>query len=339
MKSVRYMKPGLALLDVPEECVAHGKDVKIKVAYCGICGSDAHFYAGHFDQRLEKDGSEIPFPLGHEASGTVVEIGSDVKDVRVGDQVCYYYDCQCGACYYCRNRQDNHCNSLVTHRSAMSEYIVVHEKEVYTLPEGVDLLHGVLVEPLSVCMYASDRARVRPGGRVAISGGGALGLMLLQIVRQAGATKITVIEPVKEKRELALSLGADYVLDPLNQDIVAEGRAITGGLFYDSVIEVSGAKSACTPAFRMLAKCGTLLFLALYGYDYRHPINMWDAFMKEARIQFVYRTPYTFPRTMEIMGRFNLEPFTETVFPMEMYQTAFEEQASGMHPKVLLAIS
>ena len=339
MKSIRYCKPGLKIVHVPDENIKGGRDVKIKVAYCGICGSDAHYYAGHFDKMLEENGAEFPFPLGHEASGTVVEVGPDVRDIKVGDKVCYYYDCQCGSCYHCRNKQDNHCDCLITHRSAMSEYLVVDEKEVFVLPDNMDLVYGALVEPLSVCMYAADKARISTGSRVAISGCGALGLMLLQIVKHAGAGKIAVIEPVAEKRELALKMGADYVIDPVNQDIVSESAKITNNLFFDSVIEVSGAKSACTPAFTVLAKCGTLVFLALYGYGYKHPINMWDAFMKEARIQFVYRTPYIFPRTVEMMKRFDLEPFTWNIHPMKEFRTAFEEQASGKYPKVLLTIS
>lgn len=340
MKSLMYTKPGLRLFDVPEPQIALEDEVKIRVAYCGICGSDAHVYAGHLDDIFKNPKKPIPFPLGHEASGVVTELGKRAhgKGLKIGDRVTYYFDYLCGSCYYCRNGQEHFCANVEPRKSAMSEYIVVHEQQVYRLPGSVDLLRGALAEPLSVCIHAMDTTEIKVGNRIAISGGGALGLLLVQLAKRCGGTKITVIEPVEKKRTQALALGAQYVINPLGQDIKSEAEKITDGLGFDVVIEASGAKSAARPVCDILAKCGTALYLALYGTDYDHEFNLWNGYVDESRIQFSYQSPYVWPRTMEMLEELNLEPMLQSVYPLDSFQKAFDDQASGAHQKVILKI-
>ena len=338
MKSLKYKKPGLELFDVQEPQIVLDDEVKIKVAYCGICGSDAHVYAGHLDSIFKNPKKPLPFPLGHEASGVVVGLGKNAnhKGLKIGDKVSYYYDYLCGSCYYCRNGQEHFCADVEPRKSAMSEYIVAHEQEVYKLPDSIDLLRGALAEPISVCVHAMDMAEIKVGDRVAISGGGAIGLLLLQLARLSGAAKLTVIEPVEVKRNQALAQGAHYVVDPIRQDVTAETNRITGGLGFDVVIEASGAHSAVQTAFDILAKCGTVLYLALYGTEYSHSFNLWAAYLKEVRLQFCYQSPYVWPRTMEIIEELDLDPFIKNVYPIDDFQKAFDDQASGKYQKVIL---
>ena len=335
MRSIRYTKPGIALLNLPEPQIENPDEVKIKISYCAICGTDAHFYAGHLDDIIPD--SAVPYRLGHEATGIVVELGekATAKGLKIGDRVTYYFKAYCGDCYYCRNGQEQFCTNVKNNMTAMSDYIVVSEQQVYKLPDTVGMREGCMSEPVSVCLHGIDLANIRPGSRVAISGGGGIGLLCLQLAALSGACELTVIEPVPEKRELALKLGAKYVVDPSSEDTAARCAEITGGLGYDSVIETSGSRHACQPDYDILARGGTLVYFALYGTAYAFPINMWDAFNREATIRFVYQSPYVWPRTLALLERLQLSGLTDKVFRPEECVAGFDAQLTGKYPKVL----
>ncbi len=340
MKSIRYMKPGLKLLDLPEPQITGEDMVKIRIAYSGICGTDAHFAKGDFDNMISDE--QLPFELGHEASGVVVELGRSAtqKGLKVGDKVSYYFNYYCNNCYYCRNGQEHMCANKKGYASAMSEYIVVHEQQVYKLPDDMDLRRAALTEPVSVALHGFDLCRVIPGKRVAVSGGGGIGLLHMQLARLAGATHITVIEPVKEKRELALKLGADHVIDPFNEDVKAKALEFTGGLLYDAVLEASGAPGACRPAYDIVANCGVIEFFALYHNDFDFPLNLMNAFWRELTvIGGVMQSPYVFPRTVALLPKLELEPYTRAIFEPEEFEIAFQTQYSAKYPKVMFHFS
>jgi (R,R)-butanediol dehydrogenase/meso-butanediol dehydrogenase/diacetyl reductase/L-iditol 2-dehydrogenase len=336
MRSIRYLKPGLSLMDVPEPNIVNDDDVKIKISYCAICGTDAHFYAGHLDEVVTAD--RLPLKLGHEATGIVTALGKKTgkKGLNTGDRVTYYFKSYCGTCYYCRNGQEQHCQHAQSNMSAMSDYIVVSEQQVYKLPDAIDMKIGCLSEPVSVCLHGTDLANIRPGKKVAVSGGGGVGLLCMQLAKLSGACEVTLIEPVKEKRDLALKMGAKHVIDPLSHDVQKSAEEITHGLGFDSVIETSGSKHACQPAYDILAKGGTLVYFALYGTEYAYPVNMWSAFNREATIRFVYQSPYVWPRCIGLLEELcELESMVNTVFKPEDYIKGFDEQLTGKPPKVL----
>jgi len=340
MRSIVYARPGVKIVDAPEPQISSPCDVKIKIAYSSVCGSDLHIVKGELDHFLG-DVTQVPvYPLGHESVGTVVELGAEAtsKGLKIGDAVTFYYNQHCGDCYYCRNGQEQFCSAMKVNMASMADYLVVNEQQVYKLPDSVDLPRGVWVEPISVCLHAIDLTRMRPGARVAISGGGGMGLILMQLSRLSGATKLTVIEPLANKRELALELGADFVIDPVAQDVKEEGMRITGGLGYDVVIEASGSTKACQADYDLVAKGGTLEFYAaLYDPQYSFPLNLFDAFWKEINIvSGVFQSPYTFPRSIALLERLNLEPITNAIFPVEEVEAAFDAQIKGECVKAIL---
>lgn len=341
MKSVKYFGNGeVRVVDIAEPELTYRDDVKIKVAYCGICGSDLHTKRGEMDFMFDvKHGSD----LGHEASGTVVELGPEAtkKGLKIGDHVTYYYNTHCGSCYYCRNGQEQFCANMVSRFDAMSEYIVVSEQSVYKLPDDLDLKKGTLVEPISVVLHGIDMANIRPGARVAVSGGGTMGMLFVQLCLRAGATDLTVIEPIGAKREKALELGAKYVIDPASQDRKAMAMEITAGLGYDVVIEASGSWQACDGIEELVARGGTLeFFAALYRHDYDYKLNLMKAFMQEIHIVGgVMQSPYTFPRSIALTKELNLDAFLtdNCVFSAEHAEEAFQAQMDGATVKSLIA--
>ena len=144
MKSIRYTMPGFGCYDVAEPQIVNADDVKIRVAYAGMCGSDIHTIKGDLDEYFKFEAGALT-PLGHEASGVVVELGPEAnfKGLKVGDKVAYYYNKYCGKCHFCRNGQEQFCQHVTPNGSAMSEYMVLGEQQVFKLPEDTDLAKPV----------------------------------------------------------------------------------------------------------------------------------------------------------------------------------------------------
>lgn len=344
MKSVSVVKIGslkdpseenrgrIEVLDVPMQPLGD-EDVRIKVAYCSICGSDPHLVEGIF-------GWEPPFGLGHELSGVVVELGSKAtqKGLKVGDRVAGNFLRFCGTCYYCQNGQQQFCERAGEAKNlGMSEYIVWHESQVYKLPDNVSLKQGCLLEPVSIAVRCMDKVEMKLGQRVAICGGGPIGLLVLQAIKMMGATYLTLIEPIAARRELALKYGAENVIDPSSGSVVEEAMKITGNRGYDVVIDCSGSVRAVEALPEITARGGKLIYAAMYPNEYEMPLNLYKAFFsKEITITGMYVAPYAYPRAMQIMPRMKLEDFTHAIYSMDRAQEAFAAQVSGKHPKVLI---
>lgn len=339
MKSIRYTMPGYGCYDVPEPQIKNPDDVKIRVAYASICGSDIHTLHGDLDEYFKFEAGTL-IPLGHEASGVVAELGKEahVKGLKVGDKVAYYYNHYCGKCYFCRNGQEHFCLNSKPNGSAMSEYMVLGEQQIFKLPEDADLAKATLIEPITVTLHGIDMCRIRPGSKVAISGGGAIGLLMLQLASLSGAVKLTLIEPVPEKRHLAMKMGVDFTIDPSKQDVVSEGKRITDNLGYDVVIETSGVPAACPPAYQILSRGGILEFFAIYA-NYKFPLDLMDFWDREATICGVFQSPYMFPRAIGLIDRLKLDEFVKHIFKPEECKQAFEFQMTGKPVKVMFKFS
>jgi len=341
MRSVRYFGQGdVRVIDVAEPQITRDDDVKIKVAYCGVCGSDLHFKRAEFDFMMAESGEGNP--LGHEATGTIVELGpkATAKGLKLGDRVVYYFNTHCGSCYYCRNGQEQFCSSMSSNMTAMSDYIVVPEQCVYKLKDTCSLQRGALIEPISVSQHGVDMCHIKPGQTVCISGGGAMGLIITMLVKASGATSLTVIEPIASKREKALELGAQYVIDPINQDRVEEAMKITNGRGFDVVIEASGSIHACNNIEKLVGKGGILeFFAALYRPDYNYPMNLLNFFFNEITvIGGVMQSPYMFPRSVALADVLDLDALLVDgcVFAAEDAEAAFAAQMEGRTIKSLI---
>ena len=345
MKSVTVLRVGslkaeneadrgkIQVCDIPEPLLGD-EQVKIKVAYCSICGSDPH----HIQEN--PFGWDVPFGLGHEMSGIIVEMGKKAvkKGLKVGDRVAGNFMRFCGTCYYCRNMQEQFCEYAgETNQPCMSEYVTWHESQVYKLPDDVSLEMGCLLEPVSVAVRVVDKIGPRIGQRVAICGGGPIGLFVLQAIKMMGAVSLTLIEPIAERRELALKYGADAVVDPMAQDVVQAAKDITGGLGYDVVVDCSGAVKAAGTLPVITAKGGMLLYVAMYPSDFEMPLNLYKyCYSNELTITGTNISPYAFPRTAQIMPRMQLDDFITAIYDIDDAEEAFMAQISGKYPKILI---
>jgi len=345
MKSVTVVKIGslrdtdeqnrgqIKVLDIPEQPLGD-EDVRIKVAYCSICGSDPHL------AQTNAFGWELPFGLGHELSGVIIELGKKAtkKGLKVGDRVSGNFLKFCGTCYYCQNGQEQFCeHSGEYSRPGMSETIVWHEAQVYKLPEGMSLKEGCLLEPISVAVRLMDKIEMKIGQRVAICGGGPIGLLSLQAVKMMGATSLTMIEPIQERRDLAKKYGAQHTIDPTKQDVVQEALSLTDGRGFDVVIDCSGSIHAVKPLPEIAAKCGKLIYAAMYPTDFELPLNLHKyCYANELTVTGLFVSPYAFPRSAQILSYFQLEDFISQVYDIDDAQEAFQMQISGKYPKILI---
>ncbi len=262
--------------------------VRLKVKVCGICGTDLHEYLeGPFlipTQPHPLTGRHGgPVVLGHEFSSHVDALGDGVEGFKGGERVTVNALILCGRCHYCRKGQYNMCMKLATlgfaADGAFAEYIVVPEYGLFRLPDTVDDDSGAFVEPLAVAVRAAKRARVQLGQMVAVIGAGPIGLLVMQVCRTAGASKVFVVEPMKERRELALRLGASAAIDPTETDAGKAIAEFTNGLRADVALDCAGSQASFDTAVKVTGRRAVICiagmslkpvqvpFLRLWGHE------------------------------------------------------------------------
>ena len=218
-------------------------EVRIRVMACGVCGTDVHIYHG------EAGSAEVtpPVVLGHEYAGIVEEVGADVKGLAPGDHVAVDPNIYCGACTPCRDGKKQFCEHLqalgVTRDGGFAQYSAAPAAQCFKLAPELPFEAGAMAEPLACCLHGIDAAGIRPGSTVCVIGGGAIGLLMVQLARLSGAAKVILSEPVELRRSAGLSVGADLAVDPLREDLSARVREAAGKSGADVVIECVGCCS------------------------------------------------------------------------------------------------
>jgi len=274
--------PKWSLEDVPNPSITNDKEVIIRLYACGICGSDIHMY------ETDKDGymiwpSHIRLPVipGHEFSGEVVEVGKEVTKFQVGDLVTAEEPDTCGFCFACQMGYRCQCEEMLAGKSAdrgftdsggMAECIAIKEQycwkldtvlEAYDGDREATLEAGALTEPFSVAYEALFKRAggIHPGGHVAVFGAGTIGLASIQLMHTSGAAKIFAIDPVKERRDLAKKIGADYVVDPTESSASEAILDITKGEGAAMLVEAAGAFLKTFPEMEKCMRVGAKLVI------------------------------------------------------------------------------
>ena len=313
----------LRLEDVPTPKLS-ANEVLIKINATGICGTDLHIYKGEWK-------TNTPIILGHEFSGVIAETGHNVENLKVGDPVVAEPNILCGICYFCRMSNRNYfCENLeatgVTIDGAFAEYLKIKAANVYKIPEGFNLEEAALIEPLACCVRGIDQAKIRAGDTVVIVGAGPIGLMLLQLVRQAGASMIIQTDMEDTRLKLASELGADYTINIRREDPVKAVKGLTNGYGVDVAIEAVGSPKAITQAMKATRRGGRLSIFGVSPQDAVWEVKPFDLYDKELTITTSYRSPFTFQRAVRIAssGRVKLKPLISHIFKLEEIHRAFE---------------
>jgi (R,R)-butanediol dehydrogenase/meso-butanediol dehydrogenase/diacetyl reductase len=247
-------------------------DVKLRVLYTGICGTDVHeyFYGPLFTPGTVPhplSGVTNPVILGHELCGEVVEVGTQVTGVRVGDLVAAEPLETCGACAACLSGAYNLCPTRAAHGltragGGFSEYTVVTERMAHVLPGSIDPIRGALIEPLTVGMHAARRAGVAPGGTAAVLGAGPIGLGTALAFATLDV-RVILSDPSATRRAAAGSLGFEHVLDPAADDAAAAIRELTKGVGADASVDAAGVPAALETALDATRIDGTIAIVAV----------------------------------------------------------------------------
>lgn len=238
-------------------------DVLVKVMACAVCGSDVHGMDGSTGRRIP------PVVMGHEASGIIETVGSEVRDFAAGDRVTFDSTVYCGRCDYCREGRINLCDnrrvlgvSCAEYRmdGAFAQYVSVPDHIIFKLPDAVTFEQAAMIEPLSVAYHATVLPRVAPGleGRMtaAVVGCGNIGLLIAQLLKARGFGKVLVSDVSEEKLRLAKKLGLSDRVDSSRETMADAALRLTGGRGVDLSFDAVGVESSVMDAIRALKKGG-----------------------------------------------------------------------------------
>jgi (R,R)-butanediol dehydrogenase/meso-butanediol dehydrogenase/diacetyl reductase len=330
----------LRVEDVPEPSVGP-LDVKVKVAACGICGSDLHLYRG---AGLRQSATPQPLVLGHEFSGHVVELGADVVSHQVGDAVAIRPTVSCGACGACAAGAENVCRALRFYgvtpplNGGMSEYAVVPAMNVHTLPPGLDVVTAALAEPLAVGHHAVRRGAVQKDHTVVVYGGGPIGIGIVLGLRAAGVAEVFLVEPSAVRRTAVAALGATRdTWDPASTDVRAEVQRVTDGRGADVVFESSGHPDAFTDAQRVAARQARVVIVAAY----EQPVAFNPYFLlstEQTLTAALAYTPAEFDEVLTLMasGAYPLDGWVESIDLADVLSGGFDAVSQQRSTKVLV---
>lgn len=321
--------------EVPEPETGPGQ-VKVKIHYCGLCGTDPENLEGRF-ALMPPEVYKMDRIIGHEACGTIAETGGECfGDLKVGQRVAMNFRSSCGVCYYCRNGMEHFCGLGDGASGSFAEYAVYPESAIFPIPDDMTMEQAAMLEPVSVAVHAIDQTNVRTGSTVAIAGGGPIGLLCLEMALKAGAARAMLSEPIKEKRDLALRLGADIAVDPFNEDVVAAGLELTDGRGFDTVIDASGSVAAAKQCIDLADNKATILWAAVYGKDVEIGVSPFLMYAKELTITSTFVSPYSFPRALNLLPRLELDALITDIIPLADIKKAFELHKAGKSIKILV---
>ncbi|MDF2985122.1 MAG: theronine dehydrogenase-like Zn-dependent dehydrogenase [Eubacterium sp.] len=279
------------------------KDVLVKLEYVGICGSDVHYLEHGKIGDFIVDGD---FILGHECAGTIVEIGSGVQNLKVGDKVALEPGITCGQCEFCKSGKYNLCPDvefLATppYHGSLMNYIAFPENMCFKLPENITTKEGALVEPLAVGMHAALQGNVKLGSSVVILGAGTIGLVTLLACKAYGATDITVVDVIPKRLEYAKKLGATATLNAAEVDVNTEIEKMTAKRGADIVIETAGSARTISQTPYLIKNGGTIVLVGLAPQDIIE-FNFAKIMAKEAEIKSVFRYRNIYPTAIKAIA-------------------------------------
>ncbi|OZC84603.1 dehydrogenase [Rhodococcus sp. 06-412-2C] len=344
MRAAMYYGPNkVEITDVPEPHPGEGQ-VKIKIGFNGICGTDLHeYYAGPIfipTSPHPLTGQEMPLILGHEFSGTVTELGAGVTGIAVGDRVAIEPLYRCGHCGPCRAGNYNICAQIGFHGlmsdGGMAEYTVVPTDMIHALPDNVSLELGALVEPMSVAYHAATLGDPKPEDTAMVFGAGPIGIGLWFALRGKGLDSVYVVEPSPTRRASIEALGAK-TLDPTALDIPAYIADLTDGKGADAIYDAAGVQPAVEAALGCIGARKPLISVAIYEKPLTTPLQ--KLVMNESRIQgSLCYTSADYEAVIDLMsqGHYDTTGWVDKIALDGVIDDGFEALHAGTKMKVLV---
>ncbi|RMD94817.1 MAG: Zn-dependent alcohol dehydrogenase [Alphaproteobacteria bacterium] len=297
-------------------------EVAIRVAYCGICGTDLHVFHGHMDARVGTNRI-----IGHEMSGTVEAVGEEVSGIRPGQKVVVRPLAPCGECPACKAGHGHICHRLkflgLDTDGAMQEIWTVPAHTVHVLPDDMRMDHAALIEPVAVACHDVRMAGLEPGEDVVVIGGGPIGILVAMVAREAGG-RVVISEVNPHRLAIAGKLGFDTV-NPTQADLAAEIEARTGAKGAEVVFEVSGTQAGVDAMTAVAATRGRIVMVAIHAQ--KPQIDLFRFFWRELQLigARVYE-PQDYERAISLVagGAIDADTIITDVSPLSEVQKAFE---------------
>jgi len=299
------------------------EEILVKVAVCGICGTDIKLYEGKYT-------AKTPVVLGHEYSGEVVEVGKEVKEIKVGDKVVPDPNESCGACNWCRSGRPCFCNDLAAYGvfkdGGFAEYAKLGEKGAYKIPDGLDYESASFTEPLACVVHGADRIGYKSADNVLIIGGGPMGQLHLQLAHHSGVNKLILAEVEEDRIKMAKEFGATHVINPKKTNLKKAVLDITDGLGPDVVIEVVGHGDTISQAIDVAGRTAKVLIFGFAPEGEQASFIPFDVLSKELTIMGSWVNPYTFPRALDILTsrKVDVKPLISMRLPFDNIMDGFK---------------
>ncbi|MEZ4698896.1 MAG: zinc-dependent alcohol dehydrogenase family protein [Rhodothermales bacterium] len=309
-------------------------EVMISIEASGICGTDLHIYRNEYL-------SGFPLIPGHEFGGIVEAVGSAVQTgIRAGDRVAVDPNLYCGYCDFCRKEQSNHCANWqgigITRAGGFAQRAAVPARACYAVPSSFTARQLAFIEPLACVCYGMSRLPVRPADRILLFGGGPIGLLLVQALRHAGASQITVVDKQPDRLRLAEQLGATSVR-PAGSGLDTALRQLAPGGF-DIVVDATGVPAVIERGFAYLRPRGRYLMFGVAPKDASIRVTPFDIFKNDWQIIGSFALCYTFQQAIAWLetGVIDVEPLVSHTAPLRDFPSLFDAFSRGETMKVHL---
>ena len=330
MKAAVWKGPEqLDVEEMPIPSVKDPYDVQIKVAACGVCGTDVHMLDGKFPM------FSPPRVIGHEYVGTVSAVGTGVTKFKVGDRIAVEQGLTCGRCYYCRDGRENLCESRLAHPGGFADYTCVLERMCHNLPDGLSFEVGALAEPLACALRVLDIVKVRSGDIALVQGGGTIGCIMTQLLLHSGVSKLILSEPIAHRRAIAKEMGA-ITVDPKTEDLPAIVKRETDGLGPEYTFDCVGNAKLLEEGIELVQKGGTVFVVGVADPAGVASIRPYRLFEKELKIMSSLLRPYTFARAVRWLPSLNLRPILGVEYPLAETKAAIQALRQGKGLKILV---
>ena len=322
MKAIQVINPGnMVLVKKEMPTISDDKDVIIRVRATGICGSDVHIFHG------TNPYATYPRILGHEVAGEVFKVGHGVSSLVKGDKVVLEPIQYCGKCYACKKGRPNVCSNLevsgVHVDGGFQEYLKVKESMLVKFPDELSFIEAVTTEPYTIGAQANARAGTSEGDVVLIHGAGPIGLIVCDIAKSKGA--ICIVSEVNETRlDMAKDFGADYTINPMEENLKERILEITNGMGSNIIFDAAGVPKLLIDSIEMVSVAGTVVPMS---FDVNPiPINFQQVNKKEITIVGTRLQSNKFPEMVRRLPerKDRIDKLITHIFPVEQFNEAFE---------------
>ncbi|MCM2430534.1 zinc-dependent alcohol dehydrogenase family protein [Streptomyces sp. RKAG337] len=327
MKAAVISAPGVVVIENVEDPSPGPRDVVVRVAAVGLCGTDLHILQGEFAPTL-------PITPGHEFAGEIVAVGGQVDEFALGDRVAVDPSLYCHECHYCRIGRNNLCERWaaigVTNPGGAAEYALAPAANCVRLPEHIRTEDAALIEPLSCAVRGYDILRSQLATNVLIYGSGTMGLMMMELAKRTGAATVDIVDINPDRLETARTLGCTHAVT--SADEIEQPRG------WDVVIDATGNAKAIQEAIGRVGKGGTYLQFGVADYAARATIEPYRIYNQEITITGSMAVLHSYERAARLFAAGVLDPqvFISDRLPLTDYAAALQQFQDGKGRKILV---